>query len=659
MKPLHTPAALLALSLLTLLSACNVRSLPGSISLPIAGGDDEPSQEQPVVAQACASGQFCIGAAKRAISPTFDQVAGVMEDRLPGTQVVQKFHLGGFGFGPFEESKFLSTYSNGALDERLCFGDTCVSEPPAKRPYHCQDLSIDCAPDSGIAERTWTRAFYISQPDEQGRGREVVFITLDAIGAGNLVIDAIKAAAAQATGIPVEDIVVGMTHSHAGADLQGLWGGVPQEWVQGTLVAMAADAAAAAQRDARAATLNYARGADAAFNNYRRPRIYREADADATLSVLQAKDSAGAVLGTLIQYAAHPTAIGDDAGGDLGRAVHPDYVLGLEDAIEAASGGAPAIYYNGPIADASGSGPTEGDDDYQRVRSRGTCLARSVLTLLGPTATPCDFSELDQSAIVRTTLAPTLELQHANVLIPLTNPLFFVLGLLESFNRYYDFTPLPIAQIPVIGPQLAAQQPNLPQLTPTASSVVSRITLGGADSGVEIVTIPGEATNTFGQYIRSLTPNPNMMLFGLTHNSYGYIIPEEEFNYLDPSGDTGFVLPFTGYEEFVSLGPLTAAMLRLQAYNPLFGVPTSDPRNLPPSVTACADDPAGRACLLSHLIAKVDYVQRAYAQKCLENLPEQAAPFCALLDPQTPLYQPCLSAGLPQAACDILGGAPQ
>lgn len=648
-KKLSTSALLLTL----FLCACGVRSLPGNINP--APGPADPSEETPELAQACAPGQLCAGSAKRAINPTQAQVEGIEEERLPGTTVSQDFHLGGFGFGPFEAAELLDSLTGSVIDERLCVGETCVSNAPASRPYHCKDFSVSCTPDSDLAELTWVRSFYLSQPDASGAGTELVFVTLDAIGAGNLVIGAIKAAVREATGIPEDNVIVGMTHSHAGADLQGLWGGVPQEWVQGTLVAGAAQAALEAKTQARAATLNYARGHDAAFNNYRRPRIFPDAETDTLLSVLQARDSTSAVIGTLVQYAAHPTAIGASSGGDLGRAVHPDYVLGLEDTIEAATGGATAIYYNGPIADASGSGPTEGEDDYQRVRSRGTCLARSALALLSPVTSPCDFSELQRADVFGSTLSPSLEVSHATVLMPVTNPLFLVLGLAESFNRFYNFTPLPLEQIPIIGGQLAAQQPNLPQLTPTASTLVSRVTIGGAEQGLEIVTIPGEATNTFGQYIRGLTANPNMMLFGLTQNSYGYLIPEEEFNYIDVSGDAGLIVPFTGYEEFVSLGPLSAAMLRLQGYNPLFGIPMTDPRNLPPSVTACIEDPTGRACLLTHTIAKLDYAQRAYSRLCLENLPESAAAFCALLDPQTPLYEPCVAAGLPETACAVFG----
>ncbi len=154
-----------------------------------------------------------------------------------------------------------------------------------------------------------------------------------------------------------------------------------------------------------------------------------------------------------------------------------------------------------------------------------------------------------------------------------------------------------------------------------------------------------------------------MMLLGLTHNSFGYIIPEEEFNFIDSSGDAGFVLPFTGYEEFVSLGPLTAPLLRLQAYNPLFGIAANDPRNAPPSATACAADAGSRACLVQRLIENVDYIQRNYAQQCNDNISNnvpddqkpQAREFCAMINPDTPLSAMCRDAGLPAATCDVFG----
>ncbi len=601
-----------------------------------SGDSPPPTDVDRRQAAACDPSALCAGSAKRVITPSEAHIAGVTETRLGGTTVTQKFHLGGFGIGPVE--------TLGPLDAP-------ISNEPASRAFHCANFAADCA--EGSREHTWVRALYLSRPTAAGPGTEVLFVTLDAAGAGNLVQERLKAAIHEATGVPRDDILIGQTHSHAAADLQGLWGGVPQGWVENRLAVAAAEASAAARRRARRAELTYAAGRDGAFNSYRRPRVHVDATPDETLSVLQARDSLGRVLGTLVQYSAHPTSVGPDSGGELGRAVHADYVLGVEDVLEAATGGATALYYNGPIADASPAGPTAGDDDYRRVHSRGECLARTALTLLDP-AHPrqCEFSELDPAEVRRVALAPTLEVRHEEALLPVTNPLFVAAGLLGSFNRYYDFLQLPLADVPFLGPALAPEQAHLPQVAPIARTLVSRVTIGGATGGLEMVTVPGEATNTFGQYVRGLAETPHMMLLGLTQNSFGYIIPEEEFDYVDPSGEAGFVLPFTGYEEFVSLGPLTAPLLRLQAYNPLFDVGPGDPRNLPPSLLACYDDPAAEACVLSQLLSRVDYIQRSYEQICLDNLRDEA--FCGLLDPATPLEPICRDLRLPDALCDAL-----
>lgn len=615
---------------------------------------------------ACAPGKLCAGAAKRSIAPAKKFIDGVQEERLPGISVLQQFHLGGYGFGPFEFSKLLSTITSGAFSDRSCFPgtDTCVSEDRARHAYYCRDYaSDDCSVE--LRDQTWVRAFYLSQPASNGSNTQLMFVTIDAIGAGNLIQDGMKAAITAATGVPADLIVIGQTHSHASADLQGLWGGVPDEWVRNTLYTMAAQAAKAAKDSALPAKLTYATGEDAAFANYRRPRVDLNAHTDPNLSVLQARDDHDNILGTIVQYAAHPTTIGGDSNGANGRIVHPDYVLGLEDAVESASGGATTLYYNGPIADASPGGDTVGTNDYERVRSRGQCLAQSALALLNAQSPICSFSKLKRNTVRKTDLDPTLTIAQKTATLPVTNPLFLALGASGQISRYYDFSTIPLTDVPVVGAQLAVQQRNLPQVATTASTLVSRITIGGAANGLEIVTIPGEGTNTYGQYIRGLTSNKNMMLLGLTHNSFGYIIPEDEFSYLDASGSAGFVLPFTGYEEFVSLGPLTAPLLRLEAYNPLFNLSATDPRNIPPSLAACADNPASSACIVWRELLQLDYIQRSYAETCRSNLAAnvpgdaraQAEAFCGLLDPKTPLYQPCVDAGLPDAVCNTLGVA--
>ena len=48
--------------------------------------------------------------------------------------------------------------------------------------------------------------------------------------------------------LSADDIVFGQTHTHAGPDLQGLWGGVPQDWIDNTLYAGAEAALAEAEK---------------------------------------------------------------------------------------------------------------------------------------------------------------------------------------------------------------------------------------------------------------------------------------------------------------------------------------------------------------------------------------------------------------------------
>ena len=602
----------------------------------------------------CLPGDYCVGSGKARITPDAAHIAGVPEDRLAGleqTRVTQRFHLGGFGFGPFEPAKTAAALFG--TDPRICdpsgIDGSCISNDAARRAYHCPNAAADCA--AGEQEHTWVRAFYVSLPDGDGPGEQVLFITIDAIGAGNLIQQGMAAAIAEVTGVPETNILIGQTHSHAGADLQGLWGGVPQDWVNRILYGAAADAARQAVDGARFATMKYASGVDGAWNNYRRPRVRPSAVADERMGVLQARNSVGAVIGTFVQYSAHPTAVGTDAGGAAGRAVHADYAIGLEDAIEDATG-ATAIYFNGAIADASGSGPTIGADDYERVRSRGECIAATALSLLTPTRAPCSASELTADSRRSVHLNPALGFRQQQATLPITNPLFIAVGLAGAFNRYYDFAELPTSEIPFLG----AERDNLPQLTPVAHTAVSRVSLGAGYGRVEIVTMPGEATNTFGQQIRDMADTEHMMLLGLTQNSFGYILPEEEFSFINADGDDGFVLPFTGYEEFVSLGPLTAPMLRLQAYAPLFDIDADDPR-ANPSEAACLTDPTDPRCAITQVLAEMDRIQKAYAGQCRGAFGEQAEPFCALLDPDTDLRPICDQLGFDDDACRVFGEA--
>lgn len=551
-----------------LLSACNGgRSASDSVTPRTDGTDTR---------------HYLVGTAKRLVSPSQSQIDGEVENRLLGLTTVQNFHLGGFGIGP------LQSYPD-PINQDLT--------DPAGLPFY-----ID---EQGHEEHISTRLLLLEDPQSNTR---IAFVTLDAVGAGNVIQDGVRAAVATAANLAPENVYFGQTHTHAGPDLQGLWGGVPASWIEDFYAAVS-DAATQAAASMQPATLTLQQFETSEFNNYRRPQVFADEDADPTASLLRAyATDSGELITSMMQYNAHPTSVG--ASNDP-RIPHPDYVLGLTDTLEAEGG--MALYFNGAIADASGSGGHCDGNDYVKVRCRGSDLANAMLQASTP---------------VKVLTGP-LSVRNVQVQLPVSNPILLTAALLGSFNRYLDYSLVPLDSVPVLADQVGI----LPQLIPIATVAVSRISF---ENQLEIVTIPGEATNTFGQYIKSLAPDTPMMLLGLTQDSMGYILPEEEFNYLDLTGDTGFLLPFTNYEEWISMGPLTAPLLRVQAYNPLFDAPPQ--ANVPPALAACYSDAGAERCLLDDVSAQLDYILAAYAQRCKEQLGEDNA-ICGLLA-LGPLYAP-------------------
>jgi hypothetical protein len=584
-----------------------------------------------------------LGASKKIVDPTVAHVDGVNEVRFGGALHKQKFNLGGFGLDPLQNfpDPVGSTGDDNPFDQSLT---QAVEQPCLVRDQSAYNTA-DFNSETDCIEHTWVRAMVLETPAAVGDiGDRVAFLVLDAVGAGNVIQKNVRAAITASTGISSDNIIFGQTHSHAGADLQGLWGGVPQDWIDNVLITQATNAVAEAVANLEPVALSVAQGNMEDFNNYRRPRQTNpdaKTDELGTLLTATSLQTPGKVVAHLMQFSAHPTSINETP-----RIPHSDYPLGVVESLE--KDGSTALYFNGPLADASASGNGSNCDenaeydanqapDYANVHCRGEGMAKAALGFDNPRS-----------------LAATLSVKNQQVYLPVTNPLFVGSGLLGAFNKYYDFTET--AQYSDQIPELGEQARFLPQLAPYAVTNVTRITIGGAASGLEIVTIPGEATGTFGGWLRGLpSEGATTMLLGLTQNSFGYIIPEEEFRYIDASGDSGFIAPFTGYEEFVSLGPLTAPLLRMEGYLPLFDIAAPSEEYLPDYLVACQDDPSSRDCLFSMVGFNIDYVQKSYANQCREMGGTEAEPLCALFDPDTPLAEQCSTMGGPEGFCAAFG----
>ncbi|MES2885565.1 MAG: Calx-beta domain-containing protein [Pseudomonadota bacterium] len=458
------------------------------------------------------------GAAKRVVSPTAEMIAGLPHEFCPTT--TQFFYQGGFGIRDVDVAP-------------------------------CTPLVVPIkTPAEGVGRDIHIRLLLLTQGEQK-----IAFVTLDAIGIGNVIQEGVKRRINAVTGVAKENILFGATHTHQSGDLQGLWGGVPFEWRQ-LLYTQAEAAATEAMANLADVEVAYAQQdlTEPTFNNYR--RTDDTIGTDKRMTVLQARNSVtGLVTGTLVQYVAHPTVLG--AGNKL---IHGDWVGAFNDRLEAVYPGSTAVYFNGDIADASPNTgaadpqPPEGSDDFVRADAFGTTLANRALQIVD-----------DGLKRFAPQTGPQIVADSRVASVPVTNHLFLALAAKGYFNGYYDF---------LLPPDPDAKATVAPQVMNVANVLVSRVSLGKVGcTALEIATIPGEGSSILGRYIRSLSPT-DMMLFGLTQESLGYMLDESQYTTENGTGlvtepDPLFPL---GYEEGVSMGPLTVPTLREQAYGPLFGV---------------------------------------------------------------------------------------
>lgn len=463
------------------------------------------------------------GAAKRVVSPTAEMIAGLPHEFCPTT--TQFFYQGGYGIRD-------------------------VDAVP------CTPLVVPIkTPAEGVGRDIHIRLLLLTQGEQK-----IAFVTLDAIGIGNVIQEGVKRRISAVTGVAKENILFGATHTHQSGDLQGLWGGVPFEWRQ-LLYTQAEAAATEAMANLADVEVAYAQQdlSEPSFNNYR--RADDTIGTDKRMTVLQVRNSVtGLVTGTLVQYVAHPTVLGAD-----NKLIHGDWVGAFNDRLEAVYPGSTAVYFNGDIADASPNTgaadpqPPEGSDDFVRADAFGSTLANRALRIVDEGLKR--FAPQTGPQIVADSRVAT---------VPVTNHLFLALAAKGYFNGYYDF---------LLPPDPDAKATVAPQVMNIANVLVSRVSLGKVGcTALEIATIPGEGSSILGRYIRSLS-DTDMMLFGLTQESLGYMLDESQYSTENGTGlvtepDPLFPL---GYEEGVSMGPLTVPALREQAYGPLFGAASAVP----------------------------------------------------------------------------------
>jgi hypothetical protein len=193
---------------------------------------------------------------------------------------------------------------------------------------------------------------------ESVSGQKAAVVVLDVVGLSAAQISRIEQAARQAVD-PRLSLIISATHTHHSPDTLGLWGSLPKSGRNKRYAEQIETAALQAVRDAFArleparVTQRLGRHANStsALTN---PQEVQ--DAFTSLAFYSTRDDH--LIGTLTQWAAHPTVLGME-----NNALSSDFVGGFRRSMERLIGPGPHVYVNGIMGKVYPNVPPEGDPD--------------------------------------------------------------------------------------------------------------------------------------------------------------------------------------------------------------------------------------------------------------------------------------------------------
>ncbi len=287
-------------------------------------------------------------------------------------------------------------------------------------------------------------------------------------------------------GIPSENILIGVTHTHSAPDAYGF----PDESGKSSVslkyldwcVNQVADAVNEAVANLQPAALKVAMGEAKGRIAY---NYYAEKLYDPRCGVVQVLSAGNhqKVIATMVNYAVHPEIIGSKRG-----ILSPDLCGPLYERIEQQTGGT-AIFMNGALggmvtADNRGDGKSEPDAWQECVRI-GHLLADEALRIVKDAPVISD---------------PQISNLAERLTLPVDNQVMRMVLKNSPVNLMAD-------------------------ATDKVSTQVNLVSLGPA----KLLTIPGEALPNIGYYLKRNMQTDFPFLLGLTNDAFGYIMTKEDF----------------------------------------------------------------------------------------------------------------------------------
>jgi hypothetical protein len=366
----------------------------------------------------------------------------------------------------------------------------------------------------------------IPQPAREKRGeltaRAIVFrkgelsvavVSLDLLGFPSVLGDRVRAKVSR---IPAERIIIGSTHTHSAPDCyafpDGKGGHTGDLKYMDYVCGRAAEAVNEAMDRLRPASIKVGTGearGKIAYNYYA-PDLY-----DRRMHVIQARDTQGKTIATLVNYAIHPEVLGNEVG-----ILSPDLVGPLCEKLQADTGGM-GIFMN-----SAQGGMITADNrnlDQPRDPARGywndsrtweECLRIGHLMADEAHRIVRDAPEQQD---------PLLSCDHVFVRFPVESDAMWAVVVGSPLKYpHYDFD----------------------------RSVTARINLVNLGDA-QILTIPGEALPNIGFYLKRKMRGKHNLLFGLTNDAFGYILTKVDFR----------SFPRYDYVSRTSLGEMTGEIL--------------------------------------------------------------------------------------------------
>lgn len=322
---------------------------------------------------------------------------------------------------------------------------------------------------SDVHTDIWVRTLALSDYNT-----DVVMAVLDTVGVGDSLIRDIKDAAYYNLYglLHKDDIFIVATHTHSGPDLQGIWGGVSDDYRQRIVDTVARSIAIAYSNRTRVKV--YTSNSEVDVENRRGWDLV-----DKNLNVLDFRSKRfGHSVATLINMSAHPTIIDENA-----LVYSSDYVGSLRSTYEQ-SANTNVIFINGILGDAqpvtSLRTPQEADDF-----GRDSALAALEAMRFQKKANL-------NGGIKR----KTIHFSHK-----VENPLI-----------------------------LGAVQAGLLDLDVDADlNINTRASLLEIGKDISALMFPGESLSRLGIPIKNQLDTRTKMFFGLADDSLGYFIPSDEY----------------------------------------------------------------------------------------------------------------------------------